>query len=560
MLIGLFIKITASVSELALPYILAHILENVVYTKSVQSILIWGGLMVVFAAFAGVFHVIANRMAAKVSRDFSLRLRRDLFAKTLRLSASQTDAFTVASLESRITTDTYNIHHFVGMMQRMGVRAPIMLFGSTVMALFMDFYLALVMVAIMPFIFIIVYFISKNGIPLYSKVQKSVDRMIRVVREDAIGIRVIKALSKGGYEHAKYDKANLALSKDEQHAGIVMGSVHPMMTFLMNGGIAAVVAYSALRISRGQSSPETVIAFMQYFTHISMAMMVLTRMFSMCSKSVASAKRIEEVLLQTDELAESTAEEHPPKHTDAFIEFENVTFSYAGKKPDVEDINFSVKKGQRLGIIGATGSGKSTLIKLLLRFYDINSGAIRINGQDIRTIDRKTLYAMFGTAMQSDFLYADTIAENIRFGRDLTDEQIAKASAIAQADGFINGFTKKYDHMLAQKAANLSGGQKQRLLIARAVASMPEILILDDSSSALDYKTEASLRKALDENMKNQTVITVAQRVSAVKGCDLILMIDKGRIIGSGTHDMLMQTCENYREVAESQMGGMLLD
>ncbi len=560
MLLGFIIKVTGTVAELALPYILTHILQNVIYLKNVPKILFWSGLMVVFAAVAGVFNIIANRMAAKVSRDFSLDLRRDLFAKTLRLSAAQTDRFTVASLESRITTDTYNIHHFVGMMQRMGVRAPIMLLGSTVMALFMDFYLALVMVALTPFIFTIVFLISKKGIPLYKKVQKSVDRMIRVVREDAMGIRVIKALSKSEFEHKKYDEANSALSKDEQHAGIVMGSVHPIMDFLMNGGIAAVVAVSAFRISNGKSSPETVIAFMQYFTHISMAMMALTRMFSMCSKSIASAHRIEEVLEQTDELEKLPQSDSPEIKNDAFIEFDNVTFSYAGKKADIENISFSLKKGHRLGIIGATGSGKSTLIKLLLRFYDVGSGSIRINGRDIRTIDRKSLYAMFGTAMQSDFLYADTIAENIRFGREISDDDIKKAARIAQADGFICNFTEKYEHLLAQKAANISGGQKQRLLIARAVAAKPEILVLDDSSSALDYKTEASLRKALFENMKDTTVITVAQRVSAVKSCDIILMIDKGKIIGSGTHEMLMETCGKYREIAESQMGGMLLD
>ena len=560
MLLGFIIKVTGTVAELALPYILTHILQNVIYLKNVPKILFWGELMVVFAAVAGVFNIIANRMAAKVSRDFSLDLRRDLFAKTLRLSAAQTDRFTVASLESRITTDTYNIHHFVGMMQRMGVRAPIMLLGSTVMALFMDFYLALVMVALTPFIFTIVFLISKKGIPLYKKVQKSVDRMIRVVREDAMGIRVIKALSKSEFEHKKYDEANSALSKDEQHAGIVMGSVHPIMDFLMNGGIAAVVAVSAFRISNGKSSPETVIAFMQYFTHISMAMMALTRMFSMCSKSIASAHRIEEVLEQTDELEKLPQSDFPEIKNDAFIEFDNVTFSYAGKKADIENISFSLKKGHRLGIIGATGSGKSTLIKLLLRFYDVGSGSIRINGRDIRTIDRKSLYAMFGTAMQSDFLYADTIAENIRFGREISDDDIKKAARIAQADGFICNFTEKYEHLLAQKAANISGGQKQRLLIARAVAAKPEILVLDDSSSALDYKTEAALRKALFENMKDTTVITVAQRVSAVKSCDLILMIDKGKIIGSGTHEMLMETCGKYREIAESQMGGMLLD
>ena len=560
MLLGFTIKVVGTLAELALPYILTHILQNVIYMQNVSKIFLWGGLMIVFAAIASVFNIIANRMAARVSRDFSQNLRRDLFAKTLRLSAAQTDRFTVASLESRITTDTYNIHHFVGMMQRIGVRAPIMLIGSTAMAIFMDFNLAIVMLVMIPVIFTIVYFISKKGIPLYIKVQKSVDRMIRVVREDAMGIRVIKALSKDKFEHDRYDSVNRALAKDEQHAGIVMGAVNPVMTFLMNGGIAAVVAVSATRIAAGKSSPETVIAFMQYFTHISMAMMALTRIFSMCSKSIASARRIEEILLETNELEELPVLEYPESKTGAFIEFDSVTFSYAGKKADIDNISFKLEKGQSLGIIGATGSGKSTLVKLLLRFYDVNSGSIRINGEDIRTINREMLYAMFGTAMQSDFLYADTIFENIRFGRDISEEEIKKAAVTAQADGFISGFSDGYNHILAQKAANISGGQKQRILIARAIAGAPEILILDDSSSALDYKTEANLRKALNHDMQNMTLIAVAQRVSAVKLCDHILMIDEGKIIGSGTHSELMKTCERYKEIAESQMGGMLLD
>ncbi len=560
MLVGFLIKVTGTLVELVLPYILSHILMFVVEKQSIPEIALWGILMVFCAGIACLCNVVANRMAAKVSRDFSHKMRGDLFAKTLRLSCGQADRFTVASLESRITTDTYNIHHFVGMMQRMGVRAPILLIGGIGITLFMDARLSLVMLSMLPFIFVIVFFIQKKGVPLYSKVQKSVDKMVRVVREDTQGIRVIKALSKNEYEHKRFDDVNRGLVQDELHAGVVMGTVNPVMTLLMNAGIIGVVALSSFLVNSGISHPETVIAFMQYFTLISMAMMTVTRIFVMYSKCSASASRVEEVLLCPDELEEQPADSFPEGNPDLFIEFDNVTFSYEGKKPDLENISFSIRKGEKLGIIGATGSGKSTLVRLLLRFYDVQKGSIRINGRDIRTLPRQELYGYFGTVMQNDFLYADTIEENIRFGRDILKEKIVEAAKIAQAHGFIEEAPEGYNRMLSQKATNISGGQKQRLLIARAVAENPEILILDDSSSALDYKTEAALRSALNESLTETTVINIAQRVSAVKNCNLILVLDDGKIIGRGTHEELMETCAEYKEISDSQMGGAFVD
>ena len=516
--------------------------------------------MIACAAAACIFNICANRMAAKVSRDFSENIRHELFAHTLALSASQTDRFTIPSLESRITTDTYNIHSFVGMMQRMGVRAPILLIGGIAITLFMDSFLALIMIAVLPFIFVTVYFISRKGVPLYSKVQKSVDKMIRVVREDSQGIRVIKALSKNDYEHRRYDKANRSLSSDERRAGIIMSSVNPVMTLLMNAGIVAVVAISASRVAAHTSDPETVIAFMQYFTLISMAMMSVTRIFIMYTKSAASARRIAEIIETENDLPVRDEKDFPSVNSKNHIEFQNVSFSYKGKSNNLENISFSLPHGGTLGIIGATGSGKSTLIKLLLRFYDVGAGNIRIDGKDIRTIPKERLYKMFGTAMQYDFLYADTIEENIKFGRELSHDDVVKAAKIAQADDFISAFPEGYDHMLSQKATNISGGQKQRVLISRAVAAKPDILILDDSSSALDYKTDAALRRALKENMSGTTIVTVAQRVSSVKDSDLIIVLDEGKISGMGNHEFLLSTCPEYKEISDSQMGGAIVD
>ncbi len=560
MSLGLFIKIAGTLVELALPYILSHILKNVVVTQQISKILLWGGAMIACAGMACLCNIIANRMAARVARNFSENVRHDLFDKTMRLSPAQTDAFTIPSLESRITTDTYNLHSFVGMMQRLGVRAPILLVGGIAITLIMDSFLALSIIAVLPFIFVTVYFISKKGVPLYQKVQKSVDSMIRVVREDTQGIRVIKALSKTEYEHRRYDGVNKNLVHDEKKAGITMGAVNPVMTLLMNSGIVAVVALAANRVANHQSDPETVIAFMQYFTLISMAMMSVTRMFVMFSKSSASANRIAEVLDTKDDLTVKSENQYPTKKTDAFITFENVSFSYKGKRNNLENISLSVPKGGSLGIIGATGSGKSTLVKLLMRFYDVTGGAIRIDGRDIRTIPREEFFKKFGIAMQHDFLYADTVEENIKFGRALSHEDIVRAAKIAQADDFITAFPEGYEHMLSQKGTNVSGGQKQRILISRAVAARPEILILDDSSSALDYKTDANLRRALAENLTDTTVITVAQRVSSVKNCDVILVLDEGRIIGLGTHDELMEKCSEYKEISDSQMGGAIVE
>ena len=555
---GTTIKVIGTVAELMIPFLLSYILEHVIQKNNIASILFFGGLMAVCAVIAGLGNVIANRMAAKTTMIFATQMRKNLFSRTLHLSARSTDKFTIPSLEARITSDTYNVQNFIGMMQRMGIRAPILLLGGTAITMLMDFKLALVMIALLPLIFVIVYCISRMGIPLYSKVQQSVDGMVRVVREDAQGIRVIKALSKVDYENARYDKANMTLRKTESKAGMIMSVVNPIMTLLMNGGIVAVIAVSAFFVANGTSSATTVIAFMQYFTLISMAMMSLSRMFVMYTRCAASANRISLVLSQETELVrcEDDGKGDPSLH----VSFENVSFSYLGKKKDLNDISFSLKKGETLGIIGATGSGKSTILRLLMRFYDSDSGTVRIHGKDVRSYTKQELTSMFGVVFQNDFLYADTIGENIRFERELSEEDIIEAAKIAQAHDFITSFSDGYTHAVSAGGTNLSGGQRQRVLISRAIAGHPEILILDDSSSALDYKTDANLRRALSESFPDTTVITVAQRVSSVKSCDLILVIENGEIIGCGKHDDLMACCAEYKEISDSQMGGAFLD
>lgn len=561
MSVGLFIKTVGTLVELALPYILSYILDDIVPNDGrLGTIVLWGGVMILCALTALLCNVKANRMASKVARDTAEQVRHDLFARIMTLSGKQIDTFTVPSLESRITTDTYHIHNFTDRIQRLGVRAPLLLLGGIAVTLIMDSTLALVMLAALPLIFLVVYFVSSQGVRLYTRVQGSTDGMIRVVREDAQGIRVIKALSKVPAEHARYDSVNRNLVRDEKKASLTMGIVNPVMSLIMNLGITFVVLLGAYRVMDNRTEPGKIVAFTQYFTMISTAMLFITRIFIMYTKCAASAKRIQEVVDAEKDLTVRTEAEFPPKTDGAWISFDNVCFSYSNSRDTLKNISFSLGHGEALGIIGATGSGKTTLISLLMRLYDVDSGSVHIGGRDIRTYRKEELNALFGVAMQNDFLYSDTVEENIRFGRALTHEEIVHAAKIAQADGFISAFQQGYGHQLTQKATNLSGGQKQRLLIARAIAANPRILILDDSSSALDYKTDAKLRAAITEQLRDTTLITVAQRVSSVMHADLILVLEEGEIIGMGTHAELLSSCPVYREISQSQLGGAFVE
>lgn len=552
MLFGLMIKILGTFMDLGLPWVLAYILDDVIPVRKVSLILWWGVVMIALSVGARSFNIIANRMAARVARNTTESLRHDLFAKILSLSGTQLDYFTIPSLEARMTSDTYNIHNMIGMMQRIGVRAPIILIGGIVITSTLEPVLTLVLVGVFPFLAFVVYYVSKKGIPYYVEMQKSIDKLVRIVRENITGVRVIKALSKTNSEKKRFSRVNSEVVEKELKAGTTMAVTNPIMNFLLNLGLTLVVVVGAFRVNGGASEPGKIVAFLSYFTIMLQAVMAITRIFMVYSKASASAARIAEVLVVPEDLTVES-QTAAARETSEHIAFHQVSFSYT-KEPCVTGIDFTIDKGGSLGIIGSTGAGKTTLINLLMRFYDVTEGSITIDGQDIRSFDKQELRRKFGVVFQNDVLFADKVYENISLGREIPVEQIVESAEHAQAASFIEELDQKLEFKLAIKGSNLSGGQKQRLLVARALAGKPEILILDDSSSALDYKTDSLLRKAIRENYAGTTTIVIAQRISSVMKLDHILVMEDGQMAGYGTHEELLASCEVYQEIYQSQM------
>ena len=553
MALGATIKIAGTLMELVLPYLLSYILDYIVPDKNIKFVILFSALMVLCAIFAFVFNALANRLAAGVARLVTRDLRKDTFEKIMSLSSAQLDDVTIPSLVSRMTSDTYNIHHMTGMIQRIGIRAPILLVGGICITLLLDVPMTLILVALLPFLVLTTVIISKKSIPIFTTVQERIDSMVQTIRENISGIRVIRALSKGEYEKGRFEKVNKNLVEYELKSGYQMAKLNPITTSLLNFGLVAVIVVGAYRVNDGYILPGKVLAFTTYFTTILNALLTITRIFIIITKSMASGARINYVLNLKEDLV---VEDIPSVDTPYHIEFNNVSFSYNKKVNNVENINFKLMQGESLGIIGATGSGKSTIIQLLMRFYDVDSGEILINGQNIKSMPKKELKSMFGVVFQNDTIFSNTIKENILFGRDCTEEQLIRASKVAQAYEFIQKQPDGFDTMLSAKGTNLSGGQKQRVLISRALIGDPNILILDDSSSALDYKTDAALRKGIKEHFSETTSIIITQRISSIVNCDHILVIDDGDVVGYGSHEELLNNVEIYKDIYNIQMGG----
>ena len=558
-ILSMFLKLLGTFFELVLPYILEHMIDDVVPSGNMNSVIFWGIAMIFTAVFCWLFNIFANHTAVRNAHLISYRVRKDLFDKTINLSGSQFDAFGLPSLTSRMTSDSYNVQSFAQSFQTLCVRAPIMLVGGIIVTMTIDPVLSMILCIMVPILLTVVFSVSRHGIPLYNKVQTRLDDVTRVLRENITGIRVIKALSKTEYETERFHDINQKMTDQDMSANTFMAIPGPSMQLSLNIGLSLVVLIGAYRVNAGVMKPGVILAFLTYFNLIMMSVMALNRIFMMTSKASASADRIALVLAAKDEPVIHT--DTQPDPSDAYIHFDHVSFSYRRQQSNTEmenclsDIDFTMPKGGTLGIIGPTGCGKTTIINLLMRFYDVSEGAVYINGRDVRSYAKDELHSMFGTVFQNDIVFNDTLRQNILFGRDLSDEQLNNAIEDAQAKEYVSQLKEGLDYKADIKGANLSGGQKQRLLISRALAGNPDILILDDSSSALDYKTDSLLRKAISEHHRDSTLIMVAQRVSSIQNADQILVLEDGRCIGKGTHQQLLESCEYYRSIYESQMG-----
>ena len=569
---GMLLKLLSTLSELMIPYILEHLLDEVVPLGQMNQVLLWGFLMVLTAILTRQFNAWANRRGVENAHNVSYDVRQDLFTKTANLSGSQFDAFGLPSLTSRMTSDRYNVQSCAQSLQTMCIRAPIMLVGGIAVTMTMDPVLSAILCIMVPILAVIIISVSRYGIPLYNKVQERLDDVVRIMRENITGIRVVKALSKADYEKRHFGEANDAMTKSDIMASTVMAIPGPFMQTCLNVGLTLVVVIGAIRVNRGLMKPAVILAFLTYFNMVMQGVMGLNRIFMMISKASASANRIAKVLAADVDQKILTEDEAKKPEGDEFIRFEHVNFSYeaglsgetgaeafagAEREQCLHDISFALKRGESLGIIGPTGCGKTTIINLLMRFYDVEDGGVFVNGRDVRTYDKDELHEKFGVVFQNDMVFYNTLRENIRFGRDLSDEDLRQAVEDAVAAEYVDSLEGGLDYWADIKGANLSGGQKQRLLIARALAGDPEILILDDSSSALDYKTDAMLRKAIFDHHKNSTTIMVAQRVSSIQNMTHILVMDNGRCIGYGSHEELLENCPAYKEIYQTQMGAL---
>lgn len=563
--LAIIIKLFATLSELSLPYILEHIIDDVVPSKDIKTVVLWGLLMFVAALLCRFLNVTANRRAVNNAHHISYDIRQRLFEKTVNLTGKQFDSFGLPSIISRMTSDSYNVQSSVQQFQTLCVRAPMMLIGGVIVSMIMDAKLALIMVVMLPVLIAIIFFVSSKGIPLFTAVQSKLDNVVRVMRENITGIRVVKALSKEKYEKNRFSSVNEELTKQDIKATTVMAIPGPMMQLSINIGLSLVVLIGALRVNEGLAKPGVILAFLTYFNMVAMGVMGMNRIFITMSKASASADRINKVLL-TD------TEEHL-KNTDdvindgSYIKFSHVSFSYnesienssgfyeGEHEKSLDDIDFELKKGESLGIIGPTGSGKTTIINLLMKFYEPDSGKIYINGKNVLSYRKDELRNMVGAVFQNDMIFNDTIRENIAFGRQFDDKRIWEAAEDSMAADFIKIIPQQLDYVAGIKGADLSGGQKQRLLIARALVGRPDILVFDDSSSALDYKTDSNMRKAIKEHYPDATMIMIAQRISSIMGMDKIMVLDNGHCIGFGKHEDLIDTCKIYKETFEAQMG-----
>ena len=543
------------VVDLLQPKLMAKIVDDGVLVGNMELTVKTGILMFILVIIGGFFGTMCAYTASKASQHFAHDLRTDAFNKVMSLSIEQTDKFTVGSLVTRLTNDITMIQDLVQMALRMFVRAPIFFVGGSLMMLTLDVKFTVVALIGLPILLLLIMLFLRRATPLFSKVQTKLDRVNSVVQENVTGARVIKAYVREDYENERFDKANSELYNTNYKVMLLMSFLGPLMMVVMNLAVIAVIYIGGWEVEAQNMRAGDIMAAVTYLTQIFHSVMMFNMMFQTLSRSAASAKRINEVL-DTDPVIKS-GEKKEGAESDIAISFRNVKFRYPGAagRPVLCGVDLDIKRAETLAVIGATGSGKSSLVKLIPRFYDADEGELLIDGVPVKEYDLTALRSKIGFVMQKSELFSDTIANNIKWGKEDADEaEITEAAKTAQAHDFISSFADGYSTYIAEKGASLSGGQKQRISIARAVVRHPEILILDDSTSALDLATESKLRAALKEKMKGTTVVMIAQRIASVKEADRIAVIENGVISACDTHENLLKTSETYREIYSSQM------
>ncbi|WP_042331009.1 ABC transporter ATP-binding protein [Desulfosporosinus orientis] len=548
----LFIQV---LSDLYLPRIMADLVDIGIVKQDISYIVKMGTFMLLIAAGGTLCAVSASFLSAKTAVGFAKLIRAKLFSKVESFSLHEFDTFGTATLITRTTNDVNQIQQVSILILTMMVTAPLTCIGGIIMALRQDSSLAWVLLVVIPILFTVILGTLRRGLPLFKLMQEKIDKLNLVLRENLTGIRVIRAFNRIDREKIRFDDANADLRDNAIKINLIMASLMPVMMLIMNLTTVALLWFGALRIDSGSMQIGSLLAFIQYSTQILFSLLMLVMLFITIPRAQVSAVRINEVLETIPEIRdpEKSRDSHQQRGS---VEFKEVSFRYPGAdRPAVSKINFKAQLGEVTAIIGGTGSGKSTIVNLMTRFYDAEEGAVLVDGVDVREMSQKDLRQKIGFAPQKALLFSGSIAENIQYGKTNADlAEIKEAAEIAQATDFITALEEGFDHSLAQGGSNISGGQKQRLSIARALVRKPEIYIFDDTFSALDYKTAAKLRAALKPELAQAAVFIIAQNVATVRDADQIIVLEDGQIAGMGKHRELMKNCRVYRELVASQL------
>lgn len=555
-ILGPIFKLIEAILELFIPIVMAKIIDVGVRNSDITYIFKMGGILILLGVSGLGFALICQYYASIASQGVGTSIRSALFKHINTLSHTEIDKIGTPTLITRLTNDVNQIQTGVAMIIRLGSRVPFIIIGSTIMAIALDLKLSIIFIVTTPLIALVIYFVMSKSLPLYKIIQNKLDNISLITRENLEGTRVIKAFSKEESEKLRFKDASNDLSGTSINVGKISALLNPITYIIMNLSIVAILWFGGIRVNSGSLTQGEVIAFVNYITQILLALIVFAQLIVTLTKASTSATRVSEILeIKSTIVEKDNIKTHSSKSETEFIEFKNVFFSYADSNEySLSNISLTINKNETIGIIGGTGSGKSTLVNLIPRFYDATKGQVLINGTDVKDYTLNRLRSMIGVVPQKAVLFKGTLMENLKWRKkDATIDEIETALEISQSSSFVQAFPKKYDTNILQGGKNLSGGQKQRLTIARALVSNPEILILDDSSSALDFATDASLRKALKEKVKNTTVIMVSQRASSIKNADKIIVLDNGEIVGIGKHDYLINNCEVYKEICSSQ-------